>query len=307
MELYKIKDVAKKYELTSRTIRYYEEIGLIESIRDEDSNYRYFSKSELEKLEKIVILRKLDISIKEIKDIFISNDINILVDVFKKKKQELKSGILGMEMLEKIIDHFLRIIGTKNISYIDGFEILMANGLVENNNSKEFDMKGEYIKMENINKLGKSEVRIINVKPFKVAYYVAKSASPESDAWAKMKSFIKKNKLDQKSNTRYFGFNNPSPQEGSSIYGYEVWVVVDDSIQQSEEVKIKEVQNGLYSVCTSGSLSEIGERWEVLYKWMENSEYKSGEHQWLEEHIVLDIESLGKDMQMDLYLPIEKK
>ncbi len=69
-ELIKIRDVSAKYDISARALRYYEDVGLITSIRTEDYAYRLYDKNAIKRLEQILILRKLNISIKDIQRIF---------------------------------------------------------------------------------------------------------------------------------------------------------------------------------------------------------------------------------------------
>ena len=68
--LIKIKDITTKYDITARTLRYYEEMGLITSTRSDDYAYRMYDENTANRLEQILILRKLNISIKDIQRIF---------------------------------------------------------------------------------------------------------------------------------------------------------------------------------------------------------------------------------------------
>ena len=69
-ELVKIRDVSSKYDISARALRYYEDMGLINSTRSEDYAYRLYDKNAIKRLEQILILRKLNISIKDIQRIF---------------------------------------------------------------------------------------------------------------------------------------------------------------------------------------------------------------------------------------------
>ena len=68
--LIKIRDVSVKYDISARTLRYYEDMGLMNSTRSDDYAYRMYDESAVRKLEQILILRKLNISIKDIQRIF---------------------------------------------------------------------------------------------------------------------------------------------------------------------------------------------------------------------------------------------
>lgn len=64
-ELIKIRDISTKYDISARTLRYYEDMGLITSARSEDYAYRLYDKTAVGRFEQILILRKLNINIKE--------------------------------------------------------------------------------------------------------------------------------------------------------------------------------------------------------------------------------------------------
>jgi DNA gyrase inhibitor GyrI len=105
--------------------------------------------------------------------------------------------------------------------------------------------------------------------------------------------------------TRCFGFNNPDPSPERSTYGYEVWVTVPDGIEPSGSIKIKDFAGGLYAVATT-RLYEIGERWQALGRWVnESKDYGWGRHQWLEETVIPDVFP-DRNSQLDLMAPIHE-
>ncbi|WP_458122569.1 MerR family transcriptional regulator [Paenibacillus sp. Z6-24] len=56
MTLYKIDEVATECNLTKRTLRYYEEIGLVSPQRS-DGNTRLYTREDIERLKKIISAR----------------------------------------------------------------------------------------------------------------------------------------------------------------------------------------------------------------------------------------------------------
>lgn len=67
MTTYQIDEVAKQCGLTKRTIRYYEEIGLLFPPDRADSGFRMYSEKHIERLKQIVDAREvLGISLQEI-------------------------------------------------------------------------------------------------------------------------------------------------------------------------------------------------------------------------------------------------
>jgi len=84
-DLVKIRDMTTKYDLSARTLRYYEDMGLIKSTRSEDYAYRLYDEANVKRLEQIIILRKLNISIKDIQRIFSAPGSGIVLEVLGKK------------------------------------------------------------------------------------------------------------------------------------------------------------------------------------------------------------------------------
>ena len=94
-ELVKITDMTGRYDITARTLRYYEDIGLLASTRSDDYAYRLYDEAAVQRLEQILILRKLNISIKDISgryditartlryyDVYVKPGINFLCKYF---------------------------------------------------------------------------------------------------------------------------------------------------------------------------------------------------------------------------------
>jgi len=63
----KINQVEELVGITKKNIRFYEEQGLLNPERNPENGYREYSLKDVESLSKIKLLRKLDISIEEIK------------------------------------------------------------------------------------------------------------------------------------------------------------------------------------------------------------------------------------------------
>lgn len=55
--------------LSKKSIRYYEENGLLSPMRNKDNDYRIYTDSDIRKLKVIKFLRELNVSIKELRDL----------------------------------------------------------------------------------------------------------------------------------------------------------------------------------------------------------------------------------------------
>ena len=67
MDLHTINQVSKTYGISTRMLRYYEEIGLITSLRKDGYAYRVYDDAALLRLQQIIVLRKLRVPMKHIR------------------------------------------------------------------------------------------------------------------------------------------------------------------------------------------------------------------------------------------------
>ena len=107
-KLAKIKDVSSKYNVTARTLRYYEDMGLITSTRSDDYAYRRYDENAVKRIEQILILRKLNITIKDIKRIFAAPDAEVVLEVLNQKADDIDSEVALLHELKEIVLEFVR-------------------------------------------------------------------------------------------------------------------------------------------------------------------------------------------------------
>jgi effector-binding domain-containing protein len=149
------------------------------------------------------------------------------------------------------------------------------------------------------------EVRIVELEPMRVATALGFGESPEPIAWGKILAFGEsRGLLKDLDKVRFFGFNNPDPSPGSPNYGYEQWMTVGEEVEAEGDVKIKDFEGGVYAVTRFKDLNRIGNVWKALVVWQEDSKYRRGNHQWLEEQISPPDTASFEDLIFDLYLPI---
>ncbi|MCL2605529.1 MAG: MerR family transcriptional regulator [Defluviitaleaceae bacterium] len=106
-DLTKIKDVSSKYAVTARTLRYYEDIGLLSSLRTEDYAHRMYDERAITRLKQILILRKLNITVKDIKRIFAAADSDVVLEVLGKKAEDIDEEIALLYELKTIVLEFI--------------------------------------------------------------------------------------------------------------------------------------------------------------------------------------------------------
>jgi len=106
--LTKIRDVSVKYGISARTLRYYEDIGLLDSTRGTDNAYRLYDEMAVKRLEQILILRKLNIGIKDIQRIFNTAGSETVLEVLGQKVSDIDEEVALLHELREIITAFIR-------------------------------------------------------------------------------------------------------------------------------------------------------------------------------------------------------
>jgi len=114
--LIKIKEVSNKYDITARTLRYYEDMGLLTSTRSDDYAYRMYDESAVKRLEQILILRKLNISIRDIQRIFNDSGAATVLEVLNKKAQNIDNEVALLHELKSIVLDFIKAIEQMNFT-----------------------------------------------------------------------------------------------------------------------------------------------------------------------------------------------
>ena len=100
-----INEVCRMLDLTARTIRFYEQCGLIRTVRDSKTAPRRLDSENIDRLKRIRFLRKLGLSLDEISGV-IDNEDDARELIFKKSaemKLEVTSLIKRITLLEKVL------------------------------------------------------------------------------------------------------------------------------------------------------------------------------------------------------------
>ncbi|MCS7143876.1 MAG: MerR family DNA-binding transcriptional regulator [Archaeoglobaceae archaeon] len=106
-ETYTISELAREFEISTRTIRYYEELGLLSPKRT-SGNQRVFTKRDKARLKLILRGKKLGFSLSEIKEMIEMYDvageteqIRLTLRYGEKKLKEIEEKIKELEMLRE--------------------------------------------------------------------------------------------------------------------------------------------------------------------------------------------------------------
>ena len=241
MKLQTISQVSKQFKISTRTLRHYEQIGLIQLITKENYSYRTYDEDAVLRLKQIIILRKLRIPLKSIAEILPAENTALLIDVFQQSLSEIGDEITALTTIKSVIQSFIERLNIKNakLQLLDDESLLeIVDSLTASKiNFKEDKTMYDLIKAnEKLNKLTNRDVRIIYLPPMTIASIHLVGNGSEGRSAEAGDKFIKENSLAKiKPDFRNFGFNNPNgiPDEYPN-HGYERWVSIPDEMPIKE-------------------------------------------------------------------------
>lgn len=268
-------------------LRYYEQVGLVTSIRKEDYAYRVYDEEAVKRLQQIILLRKLQIPIKQIAIILENPDAATAIKIFKSNIAEIQTEMDALTTIKSAL------------------EILVA---------KIEELAAVRV---NLNLLTDKDVRIIYLPPATVASIHCVGNKPEDRATALLREFVQKTDLaKRKPDFRHYGFNHPNGSNDDD-HGYEYWVTIPENMTVEPPFQKKAYAGGLYAAHTV-TFGEF-EKWHWLWAWVEASDkfmLNLGDPACmdglLEEHFnyfnQYQLKHFDKDrFQMDLLIPIKEK
>lgn len=111
---YTIEQVAARTGLTKRTLRYYEELGLMPPTDRTEGNYRRYSKADIQRLEHIKKLRDLlGFSLADIGEILNAEDERGQIKVAYQHETEAATKIAQLDRADELIRDQLHLIQQK--------------------------------------------------------------------------------------------------------------------------------------------------------------------------------------------------
>jgi len=112
--LYTIEQVAARTGLTKRTLRYYEEVGLLPPTDRTEGNYRRYSEDDIARLERIKNLRELlGFSLADIRKLLEADDERDHIKVAYKQETEPGAKIAQLDRIDELIHSQLELIEQK--------------------------------------------------------------------------------------------------------------------------------------------------------------------------------------------------
>jgi len=99
---YTIKQLSELAGISTRTLRYYDQIGLLYPKVINSSGYRIYGTDEVDKLHQILLYRQLDMSLKEIKMLMLNSEYNAII-ALQMHQEKLQKQKIYLDLLVKNI------------------------------------------------------------------------------------------------------------------------------------------------------------------------------------------------------------
>lgn len=315
MDQMTIGEVSSMFQISTRMLRYYEKAGLIESTRKDGYAYRVYNADAVRKVQQIIILRKLQIPLKQIRCMMEGNR-DEAIRILEARIHDMDDNIISVHAMKQALEKLLELLH-ENASDQDYMDLVHEDTIVELTEFlplEKHHLKGD-AKMSIAKEMVEKGncVRIVLLPPCTVAAYQFEGDDPEETVGEVMNTFIRSSKLYEiKPDARLFGFNNPEPQPGNDHHGYEDWATIPDDMEVPQPLVKKHFDGGLYAAYTI-NFPDFYE-WNFLREWVKNNEkYQEDYRDYLEEHLNWIYSSHmgwpenGIDGKIDLLLPIKPR
>ena len=309
MELIRINEVVENFGISSRTLRYYEEMGLIWSSHPDNKAQRYYDSTALERLKQIIILRKLQIPVKDLVVIFRSENMAALIQAFVDKLDSLDTEISALSELRHLVDDFLHKMLMSGIKKISAITLLYE----ETEKRLATVKKNEKVTFEKLSEISREalrlhDVRIIRLPSMRFLTSRLKSGQAES--------------LDDKMETLFVKFGlTPSPGLRNCFYRKEPsgeWIMlfkIPNDYENTTEYVDEKFTGGLFAIASS-FMEDMDDTFILLKDWVKKSDHyvidattegAFQRYEMIEEILPWDIANRFNRYQQDIFIPIKIK
>ncbi|MFV0393818.1 MAG: MerR family transcriptional regulator [Coprobacillaceae bacterium] len=248
--MFKIGDFSKLSSTSIRMLRHYDEIDLLKpSTIDDMSNFRYYSANQLERVNKINLLKKLGFSLAIIREI-LDKDIEDIQSYFEIRQREL------VEELEAIQSQ------TKQL------ESLQAT-LSKHKEIINYHVQYKIMPKQKVMSMRKT----------------VKNFSDEHALWQQMYEESKKQRIKFPANS--IGISIYHDKEfKEELVDIEIQSTINKLYSDTEDITFYEVPETIVaSVIFHGSFDQMPQVTMAIAKWIEVNNYKIKGHTWVISHV----------------------
>lgn len=310
--LAKIRDISVKYHVSARTLRYYEDMGLIESTRNDDYAYRLYDEAAVKRLEQILVLRRLNISIKDIKRIFSAAGSEVVLDVLEKKVESIDEEISLLHELKKIVLEFIGQIRKLDFEKETDIKLLYEKAKDIETQITNVDYNGNPSMADRFFEVTEKlndkvpDIMVVRVPKFRA---VTSGAMSYDDIFGRFQTW------QEAHNDLFTPIIFDAPDFLHEKNGSPEWIWrVKDGITAADTApyEIVEYPGGLYAVAVSidGDDESGGKVLQKIEKWIERTNFVMDDSRPTSFHMIYADDEIKAGIgyhQMNLYAPIKLK
>lgn len=289
----KIGDFARLCRVTVKTLRHYDQIGLLVPAEvDPFTGYRYYSLEQLPRMNRILALRDLGFSLDEIQTLLSENlSTQGMQQIFRSKEAEIKARINEEQERLRRIRARLRVI-EKEAGSMSEYEVALSR---------------------------QEPMRILSVRDTIPSYV------DQGRLWGELVSYTTANRINWAKDGQFGGrygtiYHNSEEEAGIDA---EVFVILDDGVESGMQsgmesgsqsfgggrIKTRDLEGyeTVASVIHHGSYHLLGEAYSALFRWIENNGYESaGPH--IEFYIKSIVDTKDpEEMVTRIQVPVRKR
>lgn len=187
---YTIKKLAELAGVTTRTLRYYDEINILKPARINSSGYRIYGKAEVNKLQQIMFYRELGVELDVIKSLISSSSFNN-IEALKGHRKKLLDKKKQLELLINNVEKTISATEGRNTmsdkEKFEGFKKKMVEENEKNHGQEirekygEEAIKGSNKKILNMSKEDYERIEELNKKLNHTLKLACEDRNPESE------------------------------------------------------------------------------------------------------------------------------
>ncbi|MDR1689921.1 MAG: MerR family transcriptional regulator [Clostridiales bacterium] len=304
MELIRINEAVENFGVSSRTLRYYEEAGLLWSAHPDNKTQRYYDAAALERLKQIIVLRKFQIPVKDIAKLFESENTAELIKVFVNKLESLDTEISALSQLRKLVDEFLHKMLMSGIKKISAITLLYE----ETEKRLALAENAEEITFEKLSRVSRKTLRLHDVRLIRLpAMRVLTSRYKTGES-------VNFGEIPMQSVFSAYSFT-PNPGMREAFMRKEAadeWIMlmkIPDDFNNYTVFTDETLPGGLYAV-SSAFFENMDDTFVLLREWVNNSGDFTPDNsraEMLEEIMPWDIAENFKRYQQDIFIPVSLK
>ncbi|KZL92408.1 MerR family transcriptional regulator [Clostridium magnum] len=156
---YTVQKLAILAGISTRTLRYYDEIGILKPARINSSGYRIYSQAEIDRLQQILFYRELGVSLEQIKEILSSPSFNGIA-ALKGHREKLLEKRKQLDLLIANVDKTIAVTeGRTKMSDKEKFEGFKQKMIDENEKKYGEEIREKYGK----DSIEKSNAKLMNM------------------------------------------------------------------------------------------------------------------------------------------------